>query len=256
MSLENKVAIITGGGGGIGGATATLYASKGAKVVIADFNEKAGKAVEEKIRKNGGEASFFKVDISNYENVSDLIEFTVEKYGSLDVMFNNAGMDIHKPFLEFDRESYHRVLDVNQHGVFYGMQLAAKKMVELGVKGTIINTSSIYAYVVATGTFAYHVAKSAVKIMVSSAALELAPHGIRVVGIAPGGVNTGILDHYRKEGVMDIIEGAQMSNRLIEPEEIAETVAFLGTEAASAINGSMVKVEDGALGFKFRLGNS
>jgi glucose 1-dehydrogenase len=252
MTLKDKVAIITGGGGGIGSATAELYASKGARVVIADFNEEAGKNAEEMIRNKGGEATFYKVDVSDFEGVNNLVEFAVEKYGSLDVMFNNAGIDIHKPFLEFDLDSYHRVLDVNQHGVFYGMQAAAKKMVELGKKGVIINTSSIYAYVVAPGSFAYHISKSAVKIMVTSAALELAPYGIRVVGIAPAGVNTGILDDYRKLGIMELVEGAQMSNKLIEPEEIAQTVAFLGSEESSAINGSIVKVDDGALGFKFR----
>lgn len=253
MSLKDKVAIITGGGGGIGSATAALYARRGAKVVIADYNEEAGKKAEEMIRAEGGEAIFYKVDVSDFESVQKLVEFAVEKYGNLHVMFNNAGIDIHEPFLEFTHESYKKVLDVNMHGVFYGMQTAARKMVELGTKGVIINTSSIYAYVVAPGSFAYHISKAAAKIMVTSVAMELAEHGIRCVGIAPGGINTGILDGYREMGIMDIIEGAQMSKRLIEPEEVAETVAFLGSEESSAINGSMVKVDDGALGFKFRI---
>ncbi|KKK39830.1 hypothetical protein WQ57_00595 [Mesobacillus campisalis] len=252
MTLENKVAIITGGAGGIGSATADLYASQGAKVVIADTNEQAGKKLEGMIRKKNGEATFCKVDVSDYNSVKNLIDFTVEKYGSLDVLFNNAGIGIRKPFLELDLKSYHQVIEVNQHGVFYGIQTAAKKMVELKKKGVIINTSSINAFVAMADRFAYQVSKSAIKMMITSAAFELAPHGIRVVGIAPGSVNTDILQFHRKEGTLELARRGQMTNRLIEPEEIAQVVAFLGSDESSSINGSIVKVDDGALGFKFR----
>src|SRR5688572_17171753 len=119
--------------------------------------------------------------------------FAVEKFGTLNGIFNNAGIGLVKPFLEMDPASYLKVIEVDQHSVYYGMYYAARKMVSLGAKGTFVNTASIYGSVAALGSFNYNAAKAAVVMMSRSGALELAAHGIRVVGVAPGFINTPIL---------------------------------------------------------------
>jgi NAD(P)-dependent dehydrogenase (short-subunit alcohol dehydrogenase family) len=153
-----------------------------------------------------------------------------------------------KPFLEMDPASYHKVIDVDQHSVYYGMYYAAKKMVALGTKGTFVNTASIYGTTAALGSFNYNAAKAAVIMMTRSAALELAPHGIRVVAVAPGFIDTPILgnDPVMKES----LARQHLHGKLIDPEHVASVVAFLFTDGASAINGSTIPVEDGFQIFK------
>ncbi|MEI2471772.1 SDR family oxidoreductase, partial [Peribacillus frigoritolerans] len=154
-----------------------------------------------------------------------------------------------KPFLEMDPESYHRVVDVDQHGVYYGMYYAARKMVELGVTGaTIVNTASIYGTMVSIGSFNYHAAKAAVIAMTKSGAIELAQYGIRVVGVAPGFIETPIIGEDQE--FLDSLAQLHMRKKLIQPEKVAEVVTFLFSEKADAINGQVIPVDDGFLSFK------
>ncbi|WP_413584413.1 SDR family NAD(P)-dependent oxidoreductase [Bdellovibrio sp. HCB274] len=248
MELKDHVIIVTGAASGIGREAAVVLAKKGAKVLCADFNDKGAEKTAEELREIGVVSHSFKVDVSKAEQVKDMVDFAVEKFGSLHGIFNNAGIGLVKPFLEMDPASYLKVIEVDQHSVYYGMYYTAKKMVELGTKGTFVNTASIYGTMAAEGSFNYNAAKAAVVMMSKTAALELAAHGIRVVGVAPGFINTPILGD--DKSVKDMLAKQHMHNRLIEPEKVASVVAFLFTDAAQAINGTTVPVDDGFLVFK------
>lgn len=247
---NDRVIVITGGASGIGKETAYKLANEGVKIVIADFNEALAKEVVAKIDNIGSKAVFYKVDVSKKEQVEALIDFTVKEFGTITGIYNNAGIGLVKPFLEMDPPSYHKVIEVDQDSVYYGMYYAAKKMVELRVNnGVIINTASIYGSMAAVGSFNYNAAKAAVVSMTRSGALELAPHNIRVVGVAPGFIDTPILEEVGQEG-KNYLSSLHMRKKLIKPEKVAAVVRFLFSDDADAINGSTVAVDDGFLSFK------
>ena len=248
MKLQGHSIIVTGGASGIGYQAALSLAAEGANVIVADFNvDGATKAAGELTRK-GVRAFPFKVDVSKANEVEALVDFAVEKLGTLNGIFNNAGIGLVKPFLEMDPATYHKVIEVDQHSVYYGMYYAARKMVALGTKGTFVNTASIYGTTAALGSFNYNAAKAAVIMMTRSAALELAPHGIRVVAVAPGFINTPILGN--DTAMKESLARQHLHGKLIEAEQVASVVAFLFTGEASAINGSTIPVEDGFQIFK------
>lgn len=246
--LKNQVIIITGGASGIGKETAIALNQRGARLVIADFNIERAQEVATMLSQKGPASKAYKIDVSKAEEVEAMINWTVEHFGTLNGIFNNAGIGLVKPFLEMDPKSYHRVIDVDQHSVYYGMYYAAKKMVEIGAKGTFVNTASIYGFRAAMGSFNYNAAKAAVVMMSQSAALELAPHGIRVVGVAPGFIDTPILG--TDEKMKQMLADQHMHKKLIQPEKVASVVAFLFTDAASAVNGQTIPVDDGFLSYK------
>lgn len=248
MELENQVIIVTGGASGIGREACLALARKGADLIVADFNAAGAEAVAAEVQAIGRRAHAFKVDVSQAEEVKALVDFAVEKFGTLNGMFNNAGIGLVKPFLEMEPADYLKVIEVDQHSVYYGLLYGARKMVELGAKGAFVNTASIYGSVAARGSFNYNAAKAAVVSMSRSGALELAEHGIRVVGVAPGFIDTPILGE--DPAAKAPLAAQHMHNRLIQPEKVASVVAFLFTEAASAVNGSTVAVDDGFLSFK------
>lgn len=245
-----RVAVITGAASGIGKATALKFASKGDCVVVADYNEAAGASTVEEIKKAGGEAIFVKTDVSKFKEVEALVEIAVKTYGSIDVMFNNAGIGSSSAILDQDLDIYEKTVAVNQHGVAYGIMAAGKKMKELGVKGVIVNTASVFGYLASPGTFAYHAAKGAVVMMTKSAALELAPHGIRVVAVAPGMVDTPIIQGYKDKGMLESMKAKSMARKLLDPKQLADAVYLLSLPEASAINGSVVMADEGYASFK------
>ncbi len=177
-----------------------------------------------------------------------MVEFAAKTHGTLNGIFNNAGIGDVKPLLEHDPETYLRVVNVNQHGVYYGIYYAAKKMVQLGTNGVIVNTASIYAYSVSIGSINYHAAKAAVVAMTKAAALELATYNIRVVGVAPGFIATPILGDNQE--FLNKLANQHMRRNLIQPEQVASVVAFLFSNDAEAINGQVIPVDDGFLSFK------
>lgn len=246
--LKDQVIIITGGASGIGKETAIAMNKMGAKLVVADFNLEGAEQVAALLSKNGPQAKAYKIDVSKAEEVEKMIDWTVDTFGTLNGIFNNAGIGLVKPFLEMDPKSYHKVIDVDQHSVYYGMYYAAKKMVQIGARGTFVNTASIYGHRAALGSFNYNAAKAAVIMMCQSAALELASYGIRVVGIAPGYIDTPILG--KDEKMKQMLADQQMHKKLIDPKYVASVVAFLFTEGASAINGQTIPVDDGFLSYK------
>lgn len=248
MELENQVIIVTGGASGIGREACLALAKKGADLIVADFNLAGAEAVASEVQALGRKAHAFRVDVSKADEVKALVDFAVDRLGTLNGMFNNAGIGLVKPFLEMEPADYLKVIEVDQHSVYYGLLYGARKMVELGVKGAFVNTASIYGSVAARGSFNYNAAKAAVVSMSRSGALELAEHGIRVVGVAPGFIDTPILGD--DPAVKAPLAVQHMHNRLIQPEKVASVVAFLFTDAASAVNGSTVAVDDGFLSFK------
>ncbi|MNC31850.1 Cyclopentanol dehydrogenase [compost metagenome] len=165
-------------------------------------------------------------------------------------MFNNAGIGRVTPVLDQDLKDYHSVINVNQHGVAHGIIAAGKKMRELGIKGVIINTASVFGFLASPGTFAYHASKGAVIMMTKSAALELSVHGIRVLAVAPGAVDTPIIQGYKDQGMVDQMKSKVMGNKLTLPEQVADTVYLLSLPEASAINGSVVMADEGYASFK------
>lgn len=248
--MTNRVAVITGGASGIGRETCLKFARKGDQVVVADFDEEKGNETVEMIRSNNGEAIFVKTDVANFEDVTRLVEKTVEEYGRIDIMFNNAGIGAPTPVPDMDLDTYHKIININQHGVTYGILAASKKMKELDIKGVIINTTSVFGVLASPNTFAYHATKGAVNMMTKSAALELAPFGIRVVGIAPGVVDTPIIQGYKDQGVIDSMKAKVMGNELTNPEQLANAAYLLSLEEADAINGSVVMADEGYASFK------
>lgn len=248
MELKDQVIIVTGGASGIGLHCCQQLAAKGAKLVVADFNIEGAEKAAADLVKNGAQARAFKVDVAKAESVEALVDFAVEKFGTLNGIFNNAGIGLVKPFLDMEPASYHRVIDVDQHSVYYGMYYAARKMVALGATGTFVNTASIYGSMAATGSFNYNAAKAAVIMMTRSGALELAVHGIRVVAVAPGFIDTPILG--TDSALKEQLAHQHLHGKLIAPEKVATVVAFLFSDAASAINGSTIPVEDGFQVFK------
>ncbi|MDQ8037291.1 MAG: SDR family NAD(P)-dependent oxidoreductase [Pedobacter sp.] len=248
MELKNQVIIVTGGASGIGLHACQQLAAKGARLIVADFNIEGAEKAATDLVKAGTQAHAFKVDVAKAESVETMVDFAVEKFGTLNGIFNNAGIGLVKPFLDMEPASYHRVIDVDQHSVYYGMYYAARKMVALGAKGTFVNTASIYGSMASVGSFNYNAAKAAVIMMTRSGALELAQHGIRVVAVAPGFINTPILGN--DAAMKDALGKQHLHGKLIEPEKVASVVAFLFTDAASAITGSTIPVEDGFQVFK------
>ncbi|WP_019243319.1 MULTISPECIES: SDR family NAD(P)-dependent oxidoreductase [Bacillus] len=247
---KGRVVVITGAASGIGKATALKFARQGDHVVVADFNDVEGVRTTEEIIKSGGQAIFVKTDVSKFEQVEELVDKAVETYGTIDVIFNNAGIGSSSAILDQDLNVYERTIAVNQHGVAYGIMAAGRKMRELGVKGVIVNTASVFGYLASPGTFAYHAAKGAVVMMTKSAALELAPYGIRVIAVAPGMVDTPIIQGYKDMGMLESMKSKSMARKLLSPEQLADSVYLLTLPEASAINGSVIMADEGYASFK------
>lgn len=207
-------------------------------------------AIAEEIDAAGGQVLAVPVDVADYHAVDALVDTAVQRFGRLDVMFNNAGIGRMKPLLDHTPEDFDAVVKVNQYGVFYGIRAAGRAMRDLKIAGVIINTASVFAVVASPGVIGYHASKGAIKIMTQAAALELGAYGIRVVAIAPGGVDTPLIQGYKEAGLEQRMARQHMRGALQTPEQIAAAVALLASDDAYAINGSMVMVDDGLAEFK------
>jgi len=249
--VKDKVIIITGAASGIGRESAYKLAEHGAKLILSDINEKDGKKVLKEVEKLGAEGHFMKCDVSKKDEVKALVDFAVEKFGTLGGIFNNAGIGAMKEsYLDIEPDEYEQMISINQNGVFYGMHYAGKKMKELGVKnGVIVNTASIYGFVGAELSAHYNAAKAAVVSLTKSGAQGLTKDGIRVVGVAPGFTRTAILEAAPKE-MLEALQSFHARGKLLEADEIAYVVRFLFSDESRAINGSTVLTDDAYLAFK------
>lgn len=248
MRLENKVAIITGGGTGIGKETALLFAKEGAKVVITDINQESGSQAVKDIQANGGEALFVSHDVSKEDDWKKVAEETIKTFGKVDILFNNAGIYKIKPLAEIELEEWNQLMSINVTGVFLGM----KHVIPLMAKqknGSVINASSLAGLRGAPGHVLYGASKGAVRIMTKDAAMEFASFGVRVNSIHPAVINTGMAD-YASEVTRSSKEqlGKNLSplGRLGTVKDVANTVLFLASDESAYTTGTEFVIDGGA----------
>ena len=236
--LDSKVAIVTGGAGGIGRATAELLAAEGAKVVIADVDVTAGTEAAEAI---GAAAAFQPTDVSDIGQVRALIDFTVEHFGGLDIMFNNAGIGSPlKRFLHDDLEDFSKIMNVNLFGVIAGAQCAARYMKDHG-GGCIINNASIAAINAGAGMISYRASKAAIAHATKCMAIDLAPYHIRVNCLTPAHIRTGITTYE----MGPVLQYMQPLPREAQPEDVANAVVWLCSDRAAQVTGVVLPVDGG-----------
>jgi 3-oxoacyl-[acyl-carrier protein] reductase len=243
MRLENKVAIITGAGSGIGKETALLFAEKGAKVVVADVNVKGGEETAAEIKKNGGEAFFFKLDVTNREQSKQMTKEILEKYGRIDVLINNAGI-VQDAFLsKMTEEQWDKVINVNLKGVFNCTQAVVEVMMNQG-NGAIINTSSIVGLNGNVGQANYAATKAGLIGMTKTLAKELGKKGIRVNAVAPGFIATPMTSNV-PEKILEMMKEKTPLRRLGEPKDVAYAYLYLASDEANFVNGAVLCVDGG-----------
>ena len=250
MRLGDKTAIITGGASGIGRAAALRFAAEGAQLVIADVNGNGGRETAKLIEQQGGKAFFIETNVSDSKQVKDLVSATVEAYGKLDILFNNAGIgnpDVKS--VDLDEDEWDRIIDINLKGVFLGIKHAVPELKKAG-GGAIINTSSLLGIKGQKYLAAYNASKAGVILLTKNAALEYGRDNIRVNAIAPGVIDTQIIEGWKNdERKWPIISRANALGRIGTPEEVANAVLFLASEEASFITGATLSVDGGGLTF-------
>jgi NAD(P)-dependent dehydrogenase (short-subunit alcohol dehydrogenase family) len=244
--LEDKVAIITGAGSGIGKATALLFSKEGAKIIVSDINEANGNSAVEEIRKTGGEAFYIKADSSKPEDNEMLVKQTVEKYGALDIAVNNAG--IGGPLGatgEYPIEGWQKVIAINLSGVFYGLRYQIPAMQKNG--GSIVNIASILGSAGTKFSPAYVAAKHGVVGLTKAAALEYADKKIRINSVGPGYIKTPLVENSLDKPALDALVGLHPIGRLGESSEIAEVILWLASSKSSFVTGAYYPADGGYL---------
>lgn len=245
--LEGKTAIVTGAGSGIGKGIAKRFAKEGAKVIVSDIDTEGGKDVVNEIEDSDGEAIFVRTDVSESEDVNELVEETLEKYDEIDILVNNAGVYIQKPITEMEIDEWDKVLDVNLKGDFLMIRSVAQEMIEEG-EGNIINVSSIAGKVGYPNSAAYSASKGGIIAMTRALALELSPKGINVNAIAPGVIKTAMTeDLLEDEDVSEQMLANTPIGRFGKPEDIASAAVYLASEESDFVTGETMFVEGGWL---------
>lgn len=248
MLLEGKTAIVTGASQGIGRACAERLAREGAKVVVSDVNDGEGAKVVTAITAAGGTAAYLSCDVSEKLDVHNLIAATLERFGTIDVLVNNAGIIDSADFLDLEEAEFDRVLKVNLKGYFLCGQAAARQMVKQGGGGAIVNMSSVNAWFGMPDHVTYSVSKGGVAQLTKSMALSLASHGIRVNAVGPGSIETPILGEVIKDKkFLQKVMSRTPMGRIGKPEEIAAVVAWLASSEASYITGTTVFADGGRM---------
>ena len=244
--MDTPVALITGATTGIGRATALAFAAEGARIVVSGRSEEQGQSLAADLRKLGAQAEFVRSDVRHEDDVRSLVDKTVARFGRLDVAVNTAGTEGKPgPVTEQTADTYAATFDTNVLGTLLSMKHELRVMLVQG-EGSIVNISSTYGHTGAAGASVYSASKHAVEGLTKSAALEAAASGVRVNLVAPGPIDTGMLNRFtgteeRKAG----LTGTVPLKRLGRPEEIAQTILFLASKKASFITGASYLVDGG-----------
>jgi glucose 1-dehydrogenase len=249
MSLKNKVAIVTGGNSGIGKAIVFELARQGASITI-DFvsHPDATDELEKQVAALGDQSIGVDADVSQVADLERLVGATVNAFGRLDIMVNNAGVETRTSILDTSEEQYEKVLRINLKSAFFGTQLAAKQMIKQGGGGRIINVTSVHEDWPMPGNTAYCLSKGGMRMLTRTAGVELAPHNILVVGVGPGAVATPInLSTMQDPAAMKRLDSAIPLGRMAQPEEIASVVAFLAGSGASYVTATTVFADGGIM---------
>lgn len=247
LRLRDKAVIVTGGDTGIGKAICIAMAREGARVVIDYHGEPApAQALVREIAAFGGTACEIGADVSKAADVAQLIDAAVQRYGKLDVMVNNAGIEEEHPFLEMPLSVYEKTLAVNLTGTWLGCQLAARKMVEQGRGGRIINISSIHEDTTMPANAAYCVSKGGMRMLTRTIAVELARYGITVNDVCPGAIDTPIDAPVKRDPEkMKALLAEIPMRRMGRPEEIAQLCVYLASEDAAYVTGASIVIDGG-----------
>jgi len=249
MSLKGKVAIVTGGNSGIGKAIVLELANQGANIVI-DYisHPETTEELEQQIVALGDQAIGVQADVSQSSDLQRLIETAVAKFGRLDIMVNNAGIETRTSVLDTTEAQYEKVLNINLKSAFFGTQLAAKQMIKQGGGGRIINITSVHEDWPMPGNTAYCLSKGGMRMLTRTAGVELAPHNILVVGVGPGAIATPInLSTMTDPALLRKLDAAIPLGRMAKPEEIATVVAFLAGDGASYITATTIFADGGIM---------
>jgi 3-oxoacyl-[acyl-carrier protein] reductase len=247
MNSKKKIAIVTGGGQGIGRGISTRFAEEGATVIIAQRGSEKAEKTLQMIRNAGGNASFIPTDLAQPPTVEALIYKTVEEFGHIDILVNNAGAaGGNGPFLDIPLERWQHVLDVNLTGMFLCSQLAARQMVKQGIKGRIINIGSLDSFIAERQAAAYAASKGGVLMLTKAMAVDLAEYGILVNCIAPGSVRVERnSSYYDQEPLRTALAKGIPLGHTGRPADIASAAVFLASDDASFITGASITVDGG-----------
>jgi NAD(P)-dependent dehydrogenase (short-subunit alcohol dehydrogenase family) len=247
--LDGKVGLVTGGTSGIGRETAILFAKAGAKVVVAGRRELEGNETVDLIRAAGGDGLFVKADVSKASEVAALVQKAVERFGRVDVAFNNAGIEgILAPIIRQSEEDFDRTIDINLKGVWLCLKYEIRQMLKQGGRGAIVNMASVTGLVGSVGAAAYSASKHGVIGLTRTAALENAKRGIRINAVCPGFIETAMTDRiFRVPAVHKYILGCHPIGRLGRPAEIAEGVVWMCSDRASFMTGQSLVLDGGFL---------
>ncbi len=249
IDLNGKVAIITGGAMGMGAATAELFASAKAEVVIADFNDELGRKTTQRICDQGGKAAFVYADVSKSRDVEKMVNFAVDTYGRLDAAVNNAARTPDdKPIADLDENEFDALIAVDLKGVALCMKYELQQMMQQGKGGSIINISSVSGIRPQPRTPIYIAAKFGVIGLTKSGAIDYSPHGIRVNAIAPGAIDTPMLRGALKQFGFDPNTYAKqlcMMGRFAQPSEVGQASLWLASDLSSYVTGAVITVDGG-----------
>jgi NAD(P)-dependent dehydrogenase (short-subunit alcohol dehydrogenase family) len=248
--VEGKVAIVTGAAEGMGEATVRLFAEAGAKVLAADVNVAAGEATVQRIADAGGTASFFRADVSNAADVEAMVQAAVERYGRLDCAVNNAGVSPdNEPLSNLIESEWDRVIGVNLKGVALCLKYELRQLLAQGDGGAIVNIASVSGFRPQPNNAAYNASKHGVIGLTKTASLEAAPLGIRVNAVAPGGIDTPMIQRaFAATGWTEADFAPAISlieNRLGRPDEVAQASLWLCSDLASYVTGVTLPVDAG-----------
>ncbi|AXF56435.1 SDR family NAD(P)-dependent oxidoreductase [Salicibibacter kimchii] len=238
--LDDKVGVIVGGTSGLGEATAKMFAKEGAKVIVVGLEEDQGQRIVNDIEQNNGEAIFVKIDITNRTSIEDGVNKAVEEYGTIDVLYNGAGIhDAYENVVETDEETFDKLMDVNVKGPYLATKAVMPIFLEKG-KGNIINVGSQSTFIAGAGGNTYVTSKHAINGFTKQLAFDFGNKGIKANLIAPGFIETPMTEGIQEERLYDIPAG-----RAGKPEEIAAVAVFLASDESDYMHGAEIKVDGG-----------